>query len=172
MDAAGFITLVDRLEASDWRAVGWRPLRLIDDARLEWGSGREPDLVVAELPDEAVAAPFDWIRAHAGPLLADFYRTRPLTQRGFNRQVEALIAEYGAEAFAARPGSLPPRTLFVDDGVVLAETSGDARHRYGAYCELPSGTPAAAVADRVGHWLASGEAYATYLSMNVCRYRC
>ena len=31
---------------------------------------------------------------------------------------------------------------------------------------------AQAVADRVGHWLASGEAYATYLSMNVCRYRC
>lgn len=96
----------------------------------------------------------------------------PLTQDEFEHQVEALFAAHGAGAFAASPGCLPVRTLFVDGAQVVAETADSPRHRYGAFCEPGREMDAAALNDYVWHWLRGGEAYRLYLSMNVCRYSC
>ena len=62
--------------------------------------------------------------------------------------------------------------LFVDAGTLVVEPEQGLRYRYGAYCEL-IGPVSPAIASRcVAEWLARGEAYAAYLSMNVCRYNC
>jgi hypothetical protein len=95
-----------------------------------------------------------------------------LTQLEFNTQVAALFARYGANAFAAPAGALPPYTLFVDGDTVVAEPASSPKHRYGAFCELPNGLAEARVVDYINQWLHRGEAYTVYLSMNVCRYNC
>lgn len=147
-------------------------LRLVDDELLAWGRGGEADVLLAALPAEAVADPSAWLQRHAEQLLADYYRTHPLSRAGFERQVRALYARHGADAFAAAPGHRPQFTLFVDDGKVVAEPRHGARHRYGAYCELAAAASTASAARSAEIWLDNGEAYATYLGMNVCRYNC
>jgi hypothetical protein len=95
----------------------------------------------------------------------------PLTRDDFNKQVRELFDQHGIEAFAAPAGQLPARSLFVDNGEIVAEPADSPRHRYGAYCEMPAGN-LMDVATQVEKWLNSGEAYDLYLSMNVCRYNC
>lgn len=95
-----------------------------------------------------------------------------LSQSDFNQQVEQLFALHGVAAFAAPYGSFPKFTLFVEDETVVAESASSPRHRYGAFCELDKPLTGAALEKHVRHWLSSGEAYALYLSMNVCRYNC
>ena len=90
----------------------------------------------------------------------------------YDRQVEALIAEHGASSFSAVGGSLPDYTLFVEGESVIAVAAGEPRHPYGAFCELPRELALPAVETVVRNWLQSGEAYNTYLSMNVCRNNC
>lgn len=172
MDAQDFVTLVDGLAADAGVDTDWRPLRLVEDSYLAWGEGGEPDLIVATLPTDAGASPFDWLRDNAADLIAGYYRTHPLTERGFNDQVRGLVACHGAPAVAAPAGRRPPRTLFVDAGSVLALSVEDPRHAYGSYCELPGGRGAEDVEAQVARWIESGEAYAGYLAMNVCRYNC
>lgn len=147
-------------------------LRLVDDERLAWGDGHEPDLIVADIPPSQRAAASDWLSGHAERLLNEYYRIHPLTRAGFERQVAVLLRRHGAAAFAAVPGELPAYSLFVECGTVLAEARGAPRHRYGAFCELPAKMAPAAASARVEAWLAAGEAYEQYLGMNVCRYTC
>ncbi len=164
---------MSRLDPASLRAWGPdRVLRLVDDERLEWGDGRAADILLQRLPDEAQARPLAWLDAHAEQLIADYYRSHPLTRTGFDRQVAALLERYGADAFAAPPGHLPRFTLFVDAGTLVAEPEQGLRYRYGAYCELTGAVSTPMAARRVAEWLARGEAYAAYLSMNVCRYNC
>ena len=96
----------------------------------------------------------------------------PLSQKEFNRQVEALFETHGASAFAAVASQHPQYTLFVEGDRVVAESAESPRHRYGAFCELDRALSDAALDDRVRQWLSSGEAYSLYMSMNVCRYNC
>lgn len=95
-----------------------------------------------------------------------------LSQSNFNQQVEQLFALHGPAAFAAPSGHYPQLTLFVEEETVVAESVSSPRHRYGAFCELDKPLAGAALEKQVRHWLNSGEAYALYLSMNVCRYNC
>jgi hypothetical protein len=95
-----------------------------------------------------------------------------LTQTEFNQQVAQLFAVHGAAAFAAPSGHFPQLTLFVEDETVVAESATSPRHRYGAFCELDKALDGAVLEKQVRQWLSSGEAYALYLSMNVCRYNC
>ncbi len=147
-------------------------LRLVDDERLEWGRGDEPDVIVRELPERAPQAPGEWLIGQVENLLAEFYRTHALSRTGFDRQARALFAEHGSQAFAAPPGRMPCFTLFVDGGSVVAEPEHSPRHRCGAYCELPAPLGADAASAKVDSWLASGEADTSYLGMNACRYNC
>ena len=149
-----------------------RALRLVDGERLDWGSGDEPDVIVREFPEKAHQAPGEWLNGQAENLLADFDRTHPVSRTGFDRQARALFTEHGSQAFAAPPGRMPCFTLFVDSGSVVAEPEHSPRHRYGAYCELPAPLDPDAASAKVESWLASGEAYASYLGMNVRRYNC
>lgn len=173
MDAARLRRLVLELDPAALPRLGpGCVLRLADDERLAWGRGGETDVLLDMLPAEAAADPSAWLQRHAEQLLADYYRTHPLTRAGFERQVRALFARHGADAFAAAPGHRPVFTLFVDQGTVVAEPRQGVRHRYGAYCELPAASAAAEAARGAETWLNSGEAYEAYLGMNVCRYNC
>ncbi|ANJ66308.1 hypothetical protein A9404_01970 [Halothiobacillus diazotrophicus] len=98
--------------------------------------------------------------------------SQALSESEFNQQVEQLFAQHGIAAFAAPYGSVPPFTLFVEEDTVVAESASSPRHRYGAFCELDDPLTGEALETHVQHWLRSGEAYALYLSMNVCRYNC
>lgn len=97
--------------------------------------------------------------------------TEPLSREAFERQVRELFEQHGIESFAAPPGQLPARSLFVGSDGVVAEAADSPRHRYGAYCEIPAGN-LMDLATLVEKWLNSGEAYDLYMSMNVCRYNC
>ncbi len=95
---------------------------------------------------------------------------KALTQSEFNQQVAGLFSEYGADAFAASVGNYPLYTLFVEGDTVIAEPASSAKHRYGAFCTLALPLDDARLAEHMNKWLNRGEAYALYLSMNVCRY--
>ncbi len=157
-----------------WAVVDGRGLLLVDDQRLEPGPLDAPNLIIrlAENTTADAVALMEDALANAEQLLADYYRTHPLTLTGFNHQAGVLIAEHGAMAFAALEGQLPERTLFVDGGELVAEAADSPRHRYGVFCELQRPLPAAAIEGQVKRWLARGDAHERYLGMNVCRYNC
>ncbi|MEW8508322.1 MAG: hypothetical protein AB2598_16625 [Candidatus Thiodiazotropha sp.] len=96
----------------------------------------------------------------------------PPTLAEFNTQVTGLIEELGAAAFCGSPGNPPRYTLFVEGDSVLAEPMNAPRHPYGVYCTLSDDLSEEQAAEHVRNWLESGEAYADFLSMNVCRYDC
>jgi hypothetical protein len=93
-----------------------------------------------------------------------------LTQSEFNQQVTGLFTQYGAGAFAASADNYPLYTLFVEGDTVIAEPASSPKHRYGAFCALSLPLDEARLAEHMNKWLNRGEAYALYLSMNVCRY--
>jgi len=107
-----------------------------------------------------------------GESMSESSRAEALSQSEFNRQVEELFAAHGPAAFAAPLFGTPKYTLFVDGETVVAESGESPRHKYGTFCELEEALAGAALEAHVRQWLESGEAYALYLSMNVCRYDC
>lgn len=170
-----FLLLLNQLNDDDWQSViDGNGLLLIDDQALEVGSATAPNVIVS-LADYSVNDLSDIkknIVADAEQILTQYYLQHPLSESGFNRQVDQYIKKYGATAFAARYDEVPQCTLFVEGGEVIAETSESPRHRYGVYCEIDQALSASAVEKQVRHWLANGEAYQQYLAMNVCRYNC
>ena len=175
MDKAAFVQLLEELDDKAWsRVVDGQAILLVDDMRLETGADQSANAIIRAAQNGTdTAATLKQRSLHdAAGLLHNYYLTHPLTLTGFNLQVKALLARYGAEAFAAPIGQLPRYTLFVEGGEVMAEASDSPRFRYGAFCELGHSVPADAVADHVRKWLQGGEAYDNYLGMNVCRYNC
>lgn len=175
MDEKRFTQQLEALAPADWQAVAeGLGLLIVDDLGLEIGPASAPNAVVvaskhegsdpASLKRETLGA--------AGDLLHNYYLTHPLTPAGFNRQVEDLIREHGATAFAAVAGQLPRYTLFVDGGEVVAEAADSPRHKYGVFCELERPLDETATEACVRKWLQRGEAHERYLEMNVCRYTC
>ena len=175
MNESRFRQLLEQLEESVWQALAdGQALLLVDDRYLQPGPVTAPNAIVtpAESPTMDLVGLRRNTLAQVEELLYAYYRTHPLTRVGFDHQVEALIEHHGAMAFAAPPGRLPQRTLFVDGGELLAEGPDSPRHRYGAYCELSGPVADDRVEESVRRWLDSGEAHERYLGMNVCRYNC
>lgn len=176
MNSSRFIELLQELTTTAWQAViDGQSILLQDDQDLTIGETNAANAIIGT-PDAADDATPEALRqaslAEAEAILANYYLTHPLTRAGFAVQVQSLMTEQGAMAFAAAPGQLPLRTLFVDGGVVVAEQPDSPRHRYGAYCELERPMSETEAEERVRRWLERGEAYERYLSMNVCRYNC
>ena len=170
-----FIHLLRQLQKNDWQAViEGQAVVLIDDARLEIGPADAPNAIITS-PDQNTydsATLMQESLANASTILSNYYLSHPLTMAGFNRQLEKLMDEYGATAFTAVTGQSAQYTLFVAGGEVIAENADSPRHRYGVFCELAAPLSAAAGETYIHKWLARGEAYEQYLSMNVCRYNC
>ncbi|MDH5182851.1 MAG: hypothetical protein OEX12_03080 [Gammaproteobacteria bacterium] len=166
---------LQQLEEDIWQAIlDGSSLYLHDDQSLVLHAGSHPDTIItlANISAHDISALRAHILAHSDTLLDDYYCTHPLTKIGFERQVVALIAQYGAAAFAAVYGSVPERTLFVELGEVIAESADSPRYRYGAYCELEDELLGEALEQFVAGWVSHGEAYELYISMNACRYGC
>lgn len=181
MNETRFRQLLQQLPDALWqRLLDGGGLSLADDLELQPGAADAPDLILrpgrlvreGRCDHNELDALKAEIMAGAGVILADYYRTHPLTLAGFNRQAQALLARYGAAAFAAVQGGLPERTLFVDGGELVAEAADSPRHRYGVFCELQRPLSVEALDERVRRWLERGEAHQRYLGMNVCRYNC
>lgn len=170
-----FVQLLRGLDLAEWQSVvEGQSLVMIDDCRLEPGPANAPNAVIHAPGSGGIDA--EGLRrdslADAESILANYYLTHPLTLAGFNRQLAALLDQYGAAAFAALSGQLPQRTLFVDGGEVLAEPPESPRHRYGVFYELDRPLPDSRLATRLQKWIERGEAHERYLGMNVCRYNC
>lgn len=174
MDEQQFHAQLRALPDEAWqRVAAGEALMMVDDEALKVGPADASEAIIAGGSGEQ-----DWESlkaeslADARALLANYYLSHPLSRAGFDRQAQQLLAEHGAIAFAAPPQKLPARTLFVEEGRVIAETAESPRHRYGAYCEIQPALPAAQIEAAVKKWLEQGEAYERYMSMNVCRYNC
>ncbi|MFW2373420.1 MAG: hypothetical protein ACN4GM_09900 [Gammaproteobacteria bacterium] len=175
MNKNSFIHQLKQLQGAHWQAViEGQALVMIDDVRLEIGPAQAPNAIIfsAQQNSPDATALMQESLANATTILSNYYQSHPLTMAGFNQQVEKLMAEYGAAAFTAVAGQLAQRTLFVDQGEVIAESADSPRYRYGVFCELASPLAASALEKHVRKWLEQGEAYEHYLSMNVCRYNC
>lgn len=173
MNENAFKQQLAELPGDDWQAViDGGALLVVEDQKLEVGPVEASNaIIVASGEADAEALKRESLNATAS-LLHNYYLTHPLTLAGFNRQVENLIVQHGASAFSALSGQLPPFTLFVDGGEVVAEPLDSPRHRYGVFYELDRTLNDAAVEAHVRKWLQRGEAHERYLEMNVCRYNC
>ena len=174
MTSEQLIDLLQQVSDADWQAVvDGRAIVLVDDQRLETGEPSAHNILVRppQPPVDAARLKVQTLD-NAASLLDKYYFVHPLTQAGFNRQVLALVAQHGAGAFAAKAGELPEFTLFVEGGIVLAESADSPRHRYGAYFEINTAMQHQDLATALQNWVHQGQAYERYLSMNVCRYNC
>jgi len=170
-----FMHQLGQLHYADWQAViEGQAVVIIDDLRLEIGPAQAPNVIISlrELNASDASTLKSESLANASTILSNYYLSHPLTLAGFNRQIENLINAHGAGAFSAVAGQLSPRTLFVDEGEVIAETADSPRHRYGVFCELTGQLSDSAIETHVRKWLERGDAHEHYLSMNVCRYNC
>ncbi|MGD2119477.1 MAG: hypothetical protein PVG66_14035 [Chromatiales bacterium] len=172
MNAATFTNLLRQLNDDAWQSVAsGQALLLVDDVSLAIGPAGAANAIISADQTDAIQLKKNSIE-QAADILHNYYLTHPLTRAGFNRQVEQLFDKHGAAAFAALAGQLPPYTLFVEGGEVIAESAASPRHRYGVYCELPRRLTDEALPVHLNKWLQRGEAYDDYLGMNVCRYNC
>lgn len=180
MNTETFITRLSQLNDNDWQEIlAGQALIMEDDIALKTGSTESATVIFPVIGESVDQETFPDTKAiqsyfleHADKLLEEYYRTHPLTQKGFNSQVIALLEQLGNHAFVALPGHYPDYSLFVDSGTVIAEARGNPRHPYGAYLELERPLADAALKVRVKNWLENEEAYERYLSMNTCRYSC
>ena len=175
MNATELTQLIETLDEDVLNTLlDGKALLLVDDIMLVNGDINAPNVFVA--PGQFSANNARQLRQelvdNAGQLLEDYYRIHPLTRHGFEAQAGLLIQQFGHAAFAAAEGHWPQRTLFVEQGTVIAEDQASPRHRYGVYCELPKLMDADTTGSTLEKWLANGEAYEQYLGANVCRYNC
>lgn len=165
--------LFHTLAPADWQALkAGANLLLIDDSRLEVTTEPAQNVLLRGADYRETAPLSEWCPQHAAELLEHYYRTTPLSRVGFDTQVLQLVEQHGGHAFAAPLGAVPICTLFVEGGVVVAETAASPRHRYGAFLELDRPLSADETALRVARWIEQESAYEHYLSMNMCRYNC
>lgn len=175
MNTDDFIALLNQLNDDAWQSVmDGKALLMVDDEVLEVGAASAQNTIInsADYSSRDLMALKNTILLNAQQILAQYYLSHPLSQNGFNRQVDHLIGKHGAGAFAAMTGDYPQYTLFVEGGEVIVESAKSPRHRYGVYCEIENTVPANSIETQVRHWLVNGEAYQQYLAMNVCRYNC
>jgi len=122
--------------------------------------------ITSTSPDEIKAH----MISHASVLLQQYYLNHPLSDTGFNQQVKNLFDKHGIETFISNNEQAAERTFFVEGAEVIAENASSPRHPYGVYFTVENKKDFAP--QQAINWVDSGEAYETYLSMNVCRYNC
>lgn len=173
MKHSELIRQLEQLDTDIWQALlHGKPLALVDDQRLELATESCSNIIILPQQKNDIASLRDSLVSTAEEILNNYYLRNPLSKAGFNRQAGQLVNKYGAVAFAAVYPAISERTLFVELGEVIAETSESPRHRYGAYVELDEPLSEERLGSFVEQWLSSGTAYEQYISMNACRYGC
>ena len=175
MDATRLRVLLGQLSAAALDVVlKGQALLMVDDDSLALGDPEAPNVLVR--PEAFSVNDVDQLRQvlleNSDELIEGYYRTHPLSWAGFDWQVKALCETQGYETFAALPDARPLKSLFVDQGSVIAEGQDSPRFPYGTYCELRAATGPEEIKQAVERWISSGQAYDSYLGMNVCRYNC
>ena len=175
MNETLLIDLLDQLRDSSLLTVQkGQALLLVDDASLSIGNPDSPNVLVAsgdyDAPDAVGLRRL--LKTNAGKIIDAYYQSHPLSWIGFDRQVKDLCEQHGYLMFAATPGQRAEKTLFVEQGTVIALDREDPRHSYGVFCEVTKLVNQEDIKPGVEHWIESGQAYDGYLSMNVCRYNC
>lgn len=168
-----FKQTLEQLTELDWQSLlNGHGLLIIDDSDLIVG-GLDAPKSLFHVSDFDVTSALD-LKAHvtcsATEILENYYKTNPLTHHGFNRQVEAMVEEYGVEVFSAVVGEIAERTLFVEGGVVISETADSPRHRFGVYFEVDQPLSISELKDAFNQWLVNHSAYFEYVGMSVSRY--
>ena len=175
MNEALLIDLLDQLNDSSLLIVQkGQALLLVDDTSLSIGNPDSQNVLVASGDYDALDAVElrRTLKANAAEIVDAYYQSHPLSWRGFDRQVKELCEQYGHIAFTATPGQRAEKTLFVEQGTVIALGREDPRHAYGIFCELAEPVNNEDIKSVLEQWIGSGQAYDGYLSMNICRYDC
>ena len=175
MNEALLIDLLNQLNDSSLLVVQkGQALLLVDDASLSIGNPESLNVLVASGDYDALDAVElrRALKANAGKIVDTYYQSHPLSWRGFDRQVKELCEQYGHITFTATPGQRAEKTLFVEQGTVIALSSEDPRYSHGIFYELAEPVSNEDIKSALGQWIGSGQAYDGYLSMNICRYDC
>jgi|GEM_PF-1569243 len=175
MNEALLTVLLDQLSDPSLLAVQkGQALLLVDDASLSIGNPDSPNVLVAaddyDAPDAAELRRL--LKANTAKIIDAYYQSHPLSWTGFDQQVKDLCEQHGYQVFTATPGKRAEKTLFVEQGTVIALDREDPRHAYGVFCELARSVDNEDIKPAIEHWIESGQAYDGYLSMNVCRSNC
>jgi hypothetical protein len=175
MNESLLLELLDQLSTASLAVMlKGQALLLVDDQSLAIGSPDAPNVLVA--PGIYDAADAESLRTalknDADRLNEAYYQAHPMSWNGFDRQVKLLCEQHGYEAFAAAAGERPEKSLFVEQGTVIAAGRNSPRHQYGTYCELPLAKDSADIRQSVEQWIASGQAYDGYLGMNAGQHEC
>lgn len=175
MNTSLLVTLLDTLSTADWQTLlSGGKLHIINDHALQVSMDDTAHIMIqgADFDVTTVAELKQQIIERADSLLADYYSTYPLSEKGFNRQVQALVKQHGCHAFVALAGRHSELSLFVDYGEVIDVSVFSPKHPYGVFMVLDEPLPKEKISSVFNQWLLSGEAYQQYLGMNVCRYQC
>ena len=172
MNETLLIVLLDQLSDSSLSAIQkGQALLLVDDASLSIGSPDSPNVLVAADDYDAPNAVElrQALKDNASKVIESYYQSHPLSWTGFDRQVKNLCEQHGYAAFTATPGQRAEKTLFVEQGTVIALDSEDPEHAKGVFCELVKPLNNEDIKPVVEQWIDSGQAYDAYLSMDVRR---
>jgi len=168
-----FIQLLTQLSTTQWQSIAeGANINLVDDRELVINM-ENPNSIVEQkdIPATQLSDVQAYVIENAGELLQQYYTSHPLSQACFNQQVNALFTDFGIDKFIANGHQAAELTLFVEGSEVIAENADSPRHPYGVYFTANENNKAS-FSNQAMNWLDSGEAYETYLGMNVCRYNC
>jgi len=173
MNETEFKTALENLSQDDWQAVmDGAGIIVEQDAKLLIGDA-DVAFVAYELGDEQpadVAALKASVLASASHIWQEYYRFNPLSKQGFYRHVKALLEQYGPLTFISMPNKPSIHRIFIEGASVQAVTETHPVYKYAFYLSLDKPLPETALTNKVNTWLNSGEAYADYISVHVCRF--
>jgi len=168
-----FIQLIKQLSTPQWQSiVDGNNINMVNDQHLVINAEDSNSIVMNNnIPATELHDVEAYVIENASELLHQYYLSHPLSQASFNKQVETLIRKFGIDKFIASDEQPSELTLFVEGNEVIAENVDSPRHPYGVYFTANENNNDD-FKKLAMSWLDSGEAYETYLGMNVCRYNC
>lgn len=173
MDANTFKSALGELSLDDFQSIlDGAALIVHQDEGLQIGK-KDQAFVIYELGEDPFESP-EALRAflenNAEALVTQYYQFNPVSRESFNKQLKALMDEFGGEAFCAEYGRMPEKVLMVEADRVVAEDQNHPRFKYGLYLQFEEKLMPMAKTNKVKNWLLTGTAYEDYISTNVCRF--
>ena len=88
----------------------------------------------------------------------------PMAREAFDAQLRDILNTHGAASILGAAAQGACISVFTGGEALEAVAADDPRHRYGLTFDGPL--------EGLEAWIAEGEAYDDYVSMNICRFSC
>lgn len=173
MNAQEFKQAVETLTDEAYQAIlNNEGLIIHQDESLKIGSS-DAAFVIYELGDDGFTTADQvkqYLLTNAEELMATYYQFNPISKEYFNRELNKVFAEHGADAFVSLTGKMPQKVFFVEDGKIVVEDESSIKFKYGIYLQIEDANSSMVKINKTKNWLQSGNAYQDYISTNVCRF--